>query len=645
MITITAILETISQILTAGVAITAIALLMYTLGFSFRDRLVQTFVLILLCVMVVYVSETIAGISRTPLLIDFWLRVKWAGLVMWPAVFFHFSDTLLTLTGKPSRGRRRWLVRIIYALAVVGIALIPFKITIGELAPSQQPSPYLTRTGVTFLIGILYLVVMVLASYNLLRAISRSVTPTGKRRLMYLFAGAAAPAFTSLLFLFHGSRFFSTFPDLFWLISILGAILTGVFLVLMTYAVSFFGVPWTDRAIKSRLFRWLMRGPFVAAVVLGLTAIVRRYGETLGDPYIAYVPIAMVGSILLLEYSITLLAPRLEKSLFFGDDRENLAAIRSLEERLLTKKDLVQFLEVISSSICDRLQVSVCFIAVMNGNKVDQVIHTGDVDVLANLPSTEELIQKALENGSEPRFMFVWGEMYLVPLEYVFDNQKTALLGLCGFPKPQNQELDQEDLNAVRFLTERAALALKDRALQDQVLESLSALQSEVDYIQSLRAKSAYDRQGIYLNGRPEVTQEFTDWVKDALTHYWGGPKLTNNPLLDLKIVEEASAQHEGNKTNALRAILKEAIEKTKPAGERRFTGDWLLYNILDLKFLQGKKVRDVAQRLAVSEADLYRKQRVALENVAQFIIEMERDGNHAETQPVSEQTKSTTSD
>ena len=114
---------------------------------------------------------------------------------------------------------------------------------------------------------------------------------------------------------------------------------------------------------------------------------------------------------------------------------------------------------------------------------------------------------------------------------------------------------------------------------------------------------------------------------------------------MDLKIVEEASAQHEGNKTNALRAILKEAIEKTKPAGERRFTGDWLLYNILDLKFLQGKKVRDVAQRLAVSEADLYRKQRVALENVAQFIIEMERDGNHAETQPVSEQTKSTTSD
>ncbi len=37
----------------------------------------------------------------------------------------------------------------------------------------------------------------------------------------------------------------------------------------------------------------------------------------------------------------------------------------------------------------------------------------------------------------------------------------------------------------------------------------------------------------------------------------------------------------------------------------------WILYNILEMKFLEGKKVREVAMRLAMSEADLYRKQRV----------------------------------
>jgi len=36
--------------------------------------------------------------------------------------------------------------------------------------------------------------------------------------------------------------------------------------------------------------------------------------------------------------------------------------------------------------------------------------------------------------------------------------------------------------------------------------------------------------------------------------------------------------------------------------------------------------LREVALRLAVSEADLYRKQRAAIEQVAQAIAEMERE-------------------
>ena len=51
-----------------------------------------------------------------------------------------------------------------------------------------------------------------------------------------------------------------------------------------------------------------------------------------------------------------------------------------------------------------------------------------------------------------------------------------------------------------------------------------------------------------------------------------------------------------------------------------------MLYNILELKFLQGRKVRDVALKLAMSEADLYRKQRVAIEAVAEAIADMEHE-------------------
>ena len=105
-VNISAILETFYQISTAGVTITAIALFMYASGFNWRDRIAQTFALILLCVVLIYSSETISAISNQAAITQFWLKLKWTGLVLLPAVYLHFSDVVLTLTGRPSRGRR-----------------------------------------------------------------------------------------------------------------------------------------------------------------------------------------------------------------------------------------------------------------------------------------------------------------------------------------------------------------------------------------------------------------------------------------------------------------------------------------------------------------------------------------------------------
>jgi hypothetical protein len=82
--------------------------------------------------------------------------------------------------------------------------------------------------------------------------------------------------------------------------------------------------------------------------------------------------------------------------------------------------------------------------------------------------------------------------------------------------------------------------------------------------------------------------------------------------------------EYEGNASNALRALLRKAVDQVKPEGERRFTSEWILFNILEMKFIEGRKVREVASRLAMSEADLYRKQRVAVEAVAHAILDME---------------------
>ncbi len=101
----------------------------------------------------------------------------------------------------------------------------------------------------------------------------------------------------------------------------------GVFLVIMAYSVAFFGVTWPDRLVKSRLFKWLLRGPFTASIALAVTTIVRRLGLLWGEQYNAFVPIFMVVTILFLEYIITILAPFWERLLFYGSDRKDVAMI------------------------------------------------------------------------------------------------------------------------------------------------------------------------------------------------------------------------------------------------------------------------------------------------------------------------------
>jgi hypothetical protein len=188
--------------------------------------------------------------------------------------------------------------------------------------------------------------------------------------------------------------------------------------------------------------------------------------------------------------------------------------------------------------------------------------------------------------------------------------------------------INEENTDALTRMAGKASIALKNRLLQQQVLHSLDVIQPQVNYIQQLRAVSRYDQERILLDDSELPMEDFSNWVKDALLHFWGGPKLTKSPLLKLKIVQDAINAHGGNYSNALREILKNAIDQLKPEGERRFTGEWILYNILELKFMEGKKVRDIAAKLAMSEADLYRKQKVAIEAVAKVIVVMERSSH-----------------
>jgi len=209
------ILRTISQILTAGVAITALSLLLYALAYNIRERVVRAFLVILFCVALVFTAETIAGVSEQPVIIEVMLKLKWVGIVFLPATYLHFSDSLLTLTGRPSRGRRLWAVRLTYLFSLIVAITIPLNIIVGPYAGADSPAPYLVRTQYTNLFAIYYVGVMIVSGSILFRAFQRTVTKTSRRRMIYLLAGATMAAVGSFPFLLFGSGLFSQSPYIF----------------------------------------------------------------------------------------------------------------------------------------------------------------------------------------------------------------------------------------------------------------------------------------------------------------------------------------------------------------------------------------------------------------------------------------------
>jgi hypothetical protein len=216
---------------------------------------------------------------------------------------------------------------------------------------------------------------------------------------------------------------------------------------------------------------------------------------------------------------------------------------------------------------------------------------------------------------------------------YSEDGEK--MLGVLAV-RARNAVFDMEPDERVEanVLLAQAGAAISDRYVQEGVFAALQRILPDLERIQEWRSALSFAPPSPPAQGdnsdEPETTLAsgmWQRWVKEALSHYWGGPKLTNSPLLGLNIMRNALTAQDGSVPRALRAVLQEAIERQRPTGDRKLTAsEWLLYNILDMRFIQGQRVRDIASRLAISESDLYRKQRVAVAEVARTLAEMEEE-------------------
>jgi hypothetical protein len=621
-------LTVLSQIVAAGNTITAFSLLLYALTFNLRERVARAFAILLLCVTIAYFGDVLVGVTGSPRATEMWLRFQWFGISFVPAAYFHLSDALLASTGRPSKGRRRLLVRVEYALG--GLVLVGAALTdhVADGALHTGPVSFL-RPGAWFpAFAIFFFSSVGLAGNNFRRAYDRCLSGASRRRMIYLIIGSIGPMLASFPFLMLlGSPQFDRLMPLFLGILVAINALVAMLLLMMANSIAYYGVSYPDRVVKSRLMQWVLRGPVVASTVLAVGVLSNRAASLAGAEDSLVSPFAMIATLLLLQFLITLMRPSLERVLFYGEDFEDISRLQLLQQRLLTTGDLRQFFESILNAVCDIIQAPSAFIAVVGDEGLELEVAVGPDDPLRGSDDLAPILLDEHQYQFEQLGgVFAWDHYWLIPLHSPDEQDVIGLVGLRSDGSAPDFNPEEED--AIASLIQRASVALSNRVLQKRIFEVVDQVVPEAELLQQMRAAARY-RGTDALAELPEGAHSEADLanlVKDALGHYWGGPRLTDSPLLRLQVVREAVEEHGGNPVNALRAILRRGIEYTKPEGTRRFTAEWMLYNILEMKFLEGRKVREVAMRLAMSEADLYRKQRVAIESVARAIGEMERE-------------------
>lgn len=639
--TVVQLLVQFNEWLTAATVIVAASMLLYNLSNGLNDRVARASAILLGCVTASYIGNVFIALARTNDSIVIWLRFKWIGIAFAPAALFHLSASLLATTGLISRGRRRRVVRILYLYGIVFLLMATGTdlLVIPPASPSTdairmfRPGPllwlYLTYFGFA----------TVFALNNVRRARQRCLTRATHRRMTYLLAVFLTP----VIGIFPYTLLFSqpTGNQTFWLWALINIGNIGIILMLMfmAYPLSFFGPNKPDRQIRADLLRFMLRGPVTGMLVLMVILFVPAT-RVLGLPGLEFMPFAAVATVLTLQWAFDFVIPFLERLLVYTPSQDQARQIREFSERLLTRADAHQLLETILAAICDYLRVPSAFIASVNstGAHLEQVVGPlSPSQTWLSSPQFMDIANSEIPEGLHRHGeIMAWESFWLVPLRSTRTNGsgnghngQHRLIGVMGvWARSAQPDLLAEEEKVFGVLYNRAARILDDMRLQEEVFSVLENVMKETSTIRRVPEEVRYGNVAALTSEVSAMADDpdFVNVVRNALRDYWGGPRLTESRLMELNIVSRALEENEGNPARAVRAVLTRAIESLKPEGQRSLTtAEWILYNILEMRFIQGRKVSDVAPRLAMSEADLFRKQKYAIEQTARKIAEMEQ--------------------
>lgn len=611
-------------LLAAALVIITFALLLWLFPQGWRNPVQRAFSALLTFVGIVYIGQVFLLRTETLDAAEIWLRFKWIGIAFVPAAYLHFSNAVLRSTFYDTR-LRRLATSAAYVVGMIFLMLVAFTdFVVGD--PFNYPFATQLRSGPLFyLFAIYFFAATGWGIFNIELARRRVLTPTSRRRLRRLGFAFLAPALGVFPYLV-----FSGFPALippvaFVLLTFFGTIGLIIMLVVMAYTVTYQGALQPDRLIKQKFLHFILRGPLVAVGVVAALTVVPIVEQWLKLNRETLLAATVIVGIIVFEMLISRGKPYLDRLLFWQDRRE-VKQIQQLDARLLTTSDLRQILENILAAMCDLLRVESGFVLAADADQWKFEAMVGGREAIQKFMAGQTAPPLLTNGDTGANHFFANGDYWLYPLKL---NGSDTIVGVIGVaaraPEPDLTEHERELVDA---LASQAELALEDRSLQKNVFDALEQIGTEVEALQRVQSKprvigsTAQERVEEELVASPD----FNRAVQDALAHYWGGPKLSHSPLLQLSIVQQSLDEYDQNPTRALRAVLANAIEGLRPDGARSLTApEWVLYNIMELKVMQGMKIREIAQKLAMSESDLYRKQRVAIQEVAKVVQQMEQ--------------------
>jgi hypothetical protein len=617
------VLARLDVVFASGTVLIAFSLFAYLSFHNFGNRVARAFVIVLGLLTVVYVGDVFlvtARLSALDAAAGSWLRLQWLGIAFVAPAYLYFTHRVLATMGDQSRPR----VLVVGVGAAVGVLTCVAVLKTQTVVRGVVGTPGVLRFDPGPLFPVFagfFLLLTAWGGWNMWRARERALTARSRRRAAYMLVSVLAPL-SVFPFLVSGAESLAVQPFLFRGLVVLGNAAAATMLVVVAYAVAYQGALTPERHVKREMLKYLIQVPTLGVWIIFLIQLVpERLEGRLGLPRDVVTAMAIVAGVVLFRFVTDAMKPILDR-LVYGRGGRDAMWLRRLDERLLTDQDLNQLLENILTALCDLVRVRSGFVLVMRDHRLA-------LDAVAGPP---ELAVEFLEHLTPDAISELTGQNDVTRVDgyHVYalsPHDSLGTLGLLALSDP-GRSLSERETAATRELLDGAVRALEDRVVQSRVLGALRDLEPALEGLQLLRGRLEPGTAAMgAIESNPIYAPDFPHWVKDALSDYWGGPRLTDSPLMSLGIVRAALEVPGASPAKAMRNVIDAGLERLKPEGDRSMTGyEWLTYNILELRFVRGLRVRDLAARLGLSESDLYRKQRVAIDALARQLAAMEAD-------------------